>query len=459
MTENINVLIVGAGPTGLTLAVDLARRGVTFRIVDQATEPSGGAKGKGLQPRTLEVFDDLGVVDRVLATGNIYPPLRVRIGAVPVWRGRMHKLTAASEAVPYPMVIMHPQWRTEQVLRDRLAELGGMVEFGAGLTGFEQDAKGVTATLATGEVVRADYLVAADGGRSSTRKALGVTFAGETREGQRMQLGDVRMTGVDRDRIHVWVRPGKGMLSLFPMAGTDTFQLMASLRPNDEPDLTLAGFRRLVAERSMLRRLRVTEVSWASLYRVNIRMAERFRVGRVFLAGDAAHVHSPAGGQGLNTGVQDAYNLGWKLARVLAGAPEELLDTYEEERLPVAAHILGLSTDLLDKGTVKRGTNTKQLQLTYRGGSLARQGGDRVPDARLRLADGTRVRVFDLLRGPHFTLLSTGPAPALPGRPDVHVHELAEPYGDERYVLVRPDGYIGIATSSPADLTAYLAKV
>ncbi|SEG34200.1 2-polyprenyl-6-methoxyphenol hydroxylase [Nonomuraea solani] len=454
-----DVLIAGAGPTGLTLAVDLARRGVACRVVDQAPEPAGGSKGKGLQPRTQEVFDDLGMIGKVLAGSTPYPPLRVRIGRVPVWQARMHKPATATEEVPYPTVMMHPQWRTEAALRERLAELGGKVEHGTALTGFEQDERQVTATLGTGEVLRARYLVAADGGRSPVRKALGIGFAGETREEERMALADVRAEGIGRDHIHVWVRPGRGMVALYPMAGTDTFQLMAPLKPGVTPERTLDWYRRIVAERSPGHGVRLTELLWSSLYRVNIRLADRYRSGRVFLAGDAVHVHPPTGGQGLNTGVQDAYNLGWKLARVLAGGPEGLLDTYEEERRPVAARVLGLSSDLLDKKTYKRDERTYQLSLSYRGGSLALDGGERVPDGRLRLADGTRARVFDLLRGPHFTLLSPDPAPHVAGGPEVRAYRPAEPYGGERHTLVRPDGYVGIATSSATELAAYLAMV
>ncbi|GAA4985792.1 2-polyprenyl-6-methoxyphenol hydroxylase-like FAD-dependent oxidoreductase [Nonomuraea thailandensis] len=457
--NNTDVLIAGAGPTGLTLAVDLARRGVACRVVDQAPEPAAGSKGKGLQPRTLEVFDDLGVIAPILAAATPYPPLRVRIGRVPVWRARMHRRATATDAVPYPTVVMHPQWRTEAVLRERLGELGGKVEQGVALTGFEQDAGGVTARLGTGESVRARYLVAADGGRSTVRKALGIGFTGETRKEQRSALADVRAEGLDREHIHVWVRPGSGMVALYPMAGTGAFQLLASLRPGVEPEQTLAWYQRMFAQRSMRRDVRLTELLWSSLYRVNIRLADRYRSGRVFLAGDAAHVHPPEGGQGLNTGVQDAYNLGWKLGRVLAGAPESLLDTYEEERRPIAAGVLGLSSDLHDKKSIRRDPETYQLTLSYRGGSLAANGGDRVPDGPVEPVGGRRARLFDLLRGPHFTLLSPDPAPRVPGGPEVRAYVPARPYGGARHTLIRPDGYVGVATSSAEELAAYLAMV
>jgi FAD binding domain len=207
-------------------------------------------------------------------------------------------------------------------------------------------------------------------------------------------------------------------------------------------------------------------VGWTSLYRVNIRMAERFRDRRVFLAGDAAHVHSPAGGQGLNTGVQDAYNLGWKLAA------ERALDTYEEERLPVAAGVLGLSTRLYrgmaerQAEAYKRGEETEQLGIGYPGGSLSAGGGmagERAPDAPLR-----EGRLFDLFRGPHFTLLGFGErhtetiaranerygpavhAHVIDARTDVHGHA-HRAYGTDGLVLVRPDGYVGVHDAPPDD--------
>ncbi|MFI6325631.1 FAD-dependent monooxygenase [Nonomuraea sp. NPDC050556] len=398
-----NVLIVGSGPTGLTLAIELARRGVDFRIVERSPEHPRGSRGKGLQPRTLEIFHDLGVVDEILATGAVYPAIRSYVGDQMVWEGRMHEPKEPTEDVPYPMVIMQPQWRIERILRERLAELGHHVELGTEVIDFEQDDDGVTVTLSNG-TVKCDYLVGADGGRSTVRKRLGVGFHGDTFESERMLLGDVKTDDVDREYWRVYVDPETQQMAfgLCPLPGTDVFQFTSLV--TDETD-----FQKIVSRYSDIT---LKEVTWRSEYRVNIRMAERFRVGRVFLAGDAAHVHSPAGGQGMNTGIQDAYNLGWKLA----SGDERLIGTYEAERMPIAEHVLGLSTRLLREGDLKRDEETQQLNLGYWESplSVGERGGERMPG----------------LWGGHFTL-----------------------HGD---LLIRPDGYIGF--DGPASkLDAYLS--
>ncbi|MFY0565596.1 FAD-dependent oxidoreductase [Archangium lansingense] len=508
--ETIAVLIVGAGPTGLTLACDLRRRGVACRVIDKAPEFFSGSRGKGLQPRSLEVLDDLGVLDAIRAVGAPYPPLRAYVGARVVWEGRMHEPREPTPDVPYPLPLMVPQWRTEEVLRARLAELGGHVELATELVRFEQDADGVNATLVHAggapERVRARYLVGADGGRSHVRKQLGVGFEGETHETDRMLIGDLQVDGLDRDYWHVWSNLETRALKagLCPLAGTDLFQLMVPLAPDEEPGLALEDFQRLFNERSGRADLRLHGLRWASLYRVNIRMVDRYRVGRVLLAGDAAHVHTPAGGQGLNTGIQDAYNLGWKLGAVCEGAPATLLDTYEQERLPVAAEVLGLSTRLYQNNLLgqrngaQRGAETEQLGLNYRGGPLARdereaagdvQAGDRAPDAPCHTASGEPVRLFDVFRGPHFTLLAFGVATAdtvarinarhgsrvralrvaRPGESSGE-HVLVDTHGHARtgyalagdaLVLVRPDGYIGLVTPhlSADAVERYLSSV
>jgi 2-polyprenyl-6-methoxyphenol hydroxylase-like FAD-dependent oxidoreductase len=446
------VLIVGAGPTGLTLACDLARRDV--RIIEK--EQSRGSRGKGLQPRTLEIFDDLGVIDAVTAIATPYPPLRSYADGKVVWEGRMHEPKAPTSDVPYPNVLMLPQWRTEEILRARLADLGGRVEEGE-LLDFAQDDDGVTAELAGGARIRAAYLVGADGGRSLVRKRLGIGFAGETHETERMLIADIRTDDLDRDHWHMWgdLAAGRIHVGLCPLPGTEDFQLTA---PGADVPPTLEALQEIV---SAVSDVRLREVGWTSVYRVNIRMAERFRDRRVFLAGDAAHVHTPAGGLGLNTGVQDAYNLGWKLAA------EQALDTYEEERLPVAAGVLGISTTLYRRAAEhqaeahKRGEETQQLNIGYRDSSLSAGGdraGARAPDAPLR-----EGRLFDLFRGPHFTLLGFGPRHAetvarvnATYGAKVHAHVIDDPgaretYGTDGLVLVRPDGYVAVHDAPPED--------
>jgi 2-polyprenyl-6-methoxyphenol hydroxylase-like FAD-dependent oxidoreductase len=459
------VLVAGAGPTGLTLACDLARRGVDIRVIEK--ERPAGSRGKGLQPRTLEVFEDLGVLETITAVAGEYPRLRSYAGGEVVWEGRMHEPKEPTPEVPHPTVLMLPQWRTEQILRDRLTELGGRVER-AELVDLAQDDGGVTAVLDGGDRVRAAYLVGADGGRSVVRKRLDIGFEGETHEDERMLIADVRTDDLDRKHWHVWADMATRALraGLCPLPGTDVFQFTAPLTGTDTPELSLGTFQKILSEVSDVR---LRDARWMSVYRVNIRMAERFRDRRVFLAGDAAHVHSPAGGQGLNTGVQDAYNLGWKLAA------ERALDTYEEERLPVAAGVLGLSTRLYRDAAerqaeaYRRGEETEQLGIGYRGGSLAVGGGragERAPDAPLR--DG---RLFDVFRGPHFTLLGFGEGhastiaqvstrfgPMVRGYTIGPAGDLVDSggharraYGTDGLVLVRPDGYIGVYDASPED--------
>jgi 2-polyprenyl-6-methoxyphenol hydroxylase-like FAD-dependent oxidoreductase len=491
---DVSVLIVGAGPTGLTLACDLARRGVACRVIDKGLEYAVGSRGKGLQPRSLEVFDDLGVIDTALATGAPYPPIRAYDGETVVWEGHMHEHHDPTPDVPYTNVLMLPQWRTEEILRDRLAEYGGHVELATELTGFEQDDDGVTATLThsgLAERVRVGYLVGADGGHSFVRRALGIGFEGETYETQRALIGDVCADGLDREHWHTWSNAAERTLrvGLCPLPGTNTFQFTAPIATNHLPELSLEALQKILDAESGRSDIQLHDLSWLSLYRVNIRMVNKYRVGRVFLAGDAAHVHSPAGGQGMNTGIQDAYNLGWKLGHALAGAPDALLSTYEEERLPIAADVLGISTKLHNRGVqgdpnaLQRGSETQQLGLNYRGGWLARddrdspasiRAGDRAPDAPCHDATGTPVRLFDVFRGPYFTLLAFGASHAAtvaamnqhygtllraysilrPNEPtdgatlvDTHGHAYrAYDIDTDTLVLVRPDGYLGLIT-------------
>ncbi|GAA0586404.1 FAD-dependent monooxygenase [Streptomyces crystallinus] len=469
----IDVLICGAGPTGLVLAMDLARRGVPALLVEKSDRLFPGSRGKGLQPRTQEVLHDLGVLEAARAAGGAYPRMLAWEGPDGTTRGRewdMMEISEPTEQTPYANGLLIAQSRLQALLHDRLRALGGEVVFDAELTGFDQDADGVTARFADGREVRARYLVAADGGRSTVRRLLGVAMEGESVDPKPMLVADVVIAKdafVDGNNWHAWAGASGGAVVLCPLPGTPRlFQLVAQYEDVEAvPDATPEGVRKLVATRTPVAADEITEVVWASEFRPRAALAERFRTGRVFLAGDAAHVHSPAGAQGLNTSVQDAYNLGWKLGQVLRhGAPAELLDTYEQERRPVAAQVLGISTRLhrqaLLGGDSQRGNVVKQLGIGYRGGPLSTgragnlEAGDRAPDG--TLPEG---RLFDLFSGPHFTLLAIGTQPPKAESPQVHVHTLKayEPYGQGLF-LIRPDGYVGWAGETDRGLGEYLAR-
>jgi 2-polyprenyl-6-methoxyphenol hydroxylase-like FAD-dependent oxidoreductase len=485
-----DVLICGAGAAGLTLAIDLARRGVSFRLIEKLDDPFRGSRGKGIQPRTQEVFEDLGILDRIVAVGGLYPKQREYQEDGSFTDTDVVEAEPATSAEPYHLPLMVPQFLTEHVMRERLVELGHQPRFGCELTGFTQDAEGVTARVATqaGEkAIRVRWLVGSDGGRSFVRHALNIGFPGKTL-GVRAIVADVTLSGLSRE---VWHRFAEGdmerQISACPLAGTDFFQLQGPIPLESEVDLSAEGLTALLTERTGRNDLAVREVSWASAFNMNARLADRFRVGRVFLMGDAAHTHPPTGGQGLNTSVQDAYNLGWKLGAVTLGAPDVLLDSYEDERRPVAQAMLGLATGLLDamkRGEMRRGRDVHQLDIGYPESSLAveapeRHGillaGDRAPDARVQGAAGQPHRLFDLFKGPHWTLLIDNGSP-IASRRGLHVHTFGE-RGDladdgEEFrnaygltagdrVLVRPDGYVGAIVSADHDavLEAYFAKV
>ncbi|SFF47268.1 2-polyprenyl-6-methoxyphenol hydroxylase [Actinacidiphila alni] len=505
------VLVVGAGPVGLVAACELARRGIAVRVVDAAAGPARGSRGKGVQPRTIEVFDDLGVAGRIVSSGRFRIPVRRYAGRDVLNTGGINAdAHDPTPAVPYSRSMLVPQWRTEEVLRDRLGDWGVRVEGSTALVSLEQDADGVTVVLRTADGVeheeRAAYVVGADGASSTVRKQVGIGFLGETDETFRMLVGDLELEGLDRDFWHMWPTARGGLLALCPLEGTDAFQIQAALPAEAGKELPLDEIQQLVDERTDRADIIVRAVRWQSVWRSNVRMADRYRVGRVFIAGDAAHVHSPAGGLGMNTGVQDAYNLGWKLAHVLAGAPDGLLDSYEQERLPAAADVLGFSSRLIGRGLGEvvpregQGKDTLQLGLGYPGSDLSSGAetayaspGHRAPDSVCVAWEGVRVRLFDLFRGPHLTVLAFGRRSALvaaaltaryPDRlrrvvvgrpsdghaladdPELVVDHLGDAHHDygvdgDTLFVVRPDGYVGFRGTDPdvTEVEAYLTRL
>jgi 2-polyprenyl-6-methoxyphenol hydroxylase-like FAD-dependent oxidoreductase len=457
------VVVVGAGPTGLVAALELARRGIGVRLLDAAPAPFAGSRGKGLQPRSLELLDVVGgVTDRLVALGRTHLPVR-RYGPDGV-HDEPPRGTAPTPDTPWPSTLLLPQWRVEQVLRERLAECGVVPEQGVRVDDVQVTDEGVTVGTTAGPV-SARHLVGADGGSSSVRRALDVPFLGETREEIRMVVADVELEGLDREHWHQWGSPSGAPYSwvaLCPLPATSTWQLQAGPLDDREPDESVLA--EIVGARGP--RVRLREVAWRSVWRLNVRMVADFRVGPVFLAGDAAHVHSPAGAQGMNTGIGDAMNLGWKLAAVLRGAEPALLDTYTAERLPIAAGVLGISTELSGGAmwarTAAQVRTTSQLDLSYRDGPLGSpdegdgpRPGDRAPDA--PVGDST---VFLRRREADWTVLAGEPV-AVPGAAVVVVGDAArETYAmaPGEVVAIRPDGYVG-RRGTADEVRAWLAPL
>lgn len=492
--------MVGAGPSGTALAIDLVRRGLNIRIIDKAAKSFDGSRAKGVQPRTLEVLQDLGALKDVLAAGCDYPLLGIHIGPLTIpWR--MMSTDKPKSDIPFPNTLLIPQFRTDAALHACLNELGKQVEFDTQLIEISQDNDAATAILSAPEgteTVTARYVVGADGGSSAIRQKLGIAFTGSTHEEDRMIIVDAVTTGLSRKRWHIWPGSSGQFIAACPLPNSELFQWMIRLSPEEQPKLDLPDLNERIQKRLRSSKVLMHSIRWKSVFRPNIRLAEQYRVGRIFLAGDAAHVHTPAGAQGLNTGIQDAYNLGWKLGQVLAGASEELLNSYEAERQPIAATVLAISTKKYegiakrDPASIRRGKDEKQLAISYRGGVLAPEGsavtttlavGDRAPDAVLETLNGQPLRLFDAFAGPHFTLIAVGDSAAKEAlrikRPTAGAQlkrvlidtpasfsaelslkdakgTLRKAYGlsSDTLVLVRPDGYIAhIATRNMADST------
>ncbi|MFE0601889.1 FAD-dependent monooxygenase [Streptomyces sp. NPDC058892] len=333
-TAATDVLIAGSGPTGLTLACDLALRGRSVRVIERRTEPHRESRGKGLRSGSLAIFRELGLAEPLISTGIAGVVLRKYFDGEHI----------NDTPTPSDAGILIGQWQIEEALRDRLAGLGVRVEYGAELVGITQDEEGVRAELADGSVVAARYLAGCDGGRSTTRKLLGIPFEGTGQKEPAMVIGDVRAPGIDRDVWHQWFTSEGGGMLLCPMPGTDSFQLQASPERDEHGEPlppSLESFQRIFDRCARVPGIRLQDPTWLSSWRVNVRMATRIREGRVLLAGDAAHVHPIAGGLGMNTGIEDAAALGRALSAALAGPDTETaLDAYEAERLSVAAGVL-----------------------------------------------------------------------------------------------------------------------
>jgi len=345
----VDALVIGAGPTGLTMACELRRYGLSCRIVDQAETPAGIPKAVAVQPRTLEVFGIMGLDEEFVAHGH-------QVHGVNVYGGTQPLAHLKLDGIPtrYPYMLTLPQSETERLLTTHLTKLGVHVERSVQLTGLAQIADGISATLRHAdektETVQARWLVGCDGAHSAVRKAVGLPFEGVRYE-ESFLLAYVQIeSDWSTHEAHAFLAPD-GPVAVLPLPRGRHYVILTLLKETAEADRTtvsLEELKALLAQRGMAS-LRILEAFWITKFRVHRRIVPSMRVGRVFLCGDASHIHSPVGGQGMNLGIQDAFNLAWKLALVTSEAARpSLLDSYQTERHPIASETLQ-GTDLATK--------------------------------------------------------------------------------------------------------------
>ncbi|KAF9803961.1 hypothetical protein IEO21_09512 [Rhodonia placenta] len=357
VTQPLSVLVVGAGPSGLVSALSLVQHGIQVRVVDRDQQFHMGQRGAGIQPRTLEAYNLLGVLPDIVSRGIDLRPMRfykLPGGVEPSKTFDMMPIEEPTPSTPYMNTWMLGQAKAEQVLREHLATYGCHVERGTELSSFEQNTEHVVAHLVKrdgdeeiAETVVCRWLVGTDGARGIVRKHLNLTFLGEALSGKGV-FGEIVIKNLTRDYWHCWGDFTSKIVILRPTEDDEIYTFILSgnvdLEKAYENYDTLVQIMKEVSNRQDLI---FGEIKWKSNFSPNVRMVNKFSEGRVFVAGDAAHVHSPVGGQGMNSSVQDSLNLGWKLALVERGlSPESLLDTYTEERLPVIAHMLKQTTNL-----------------------------------------------------------------------------------------------------------------
>ncbi|MEU4560695.1 FAD-dependent monooxygenase [Actinoplanes sp. NPDC023936] len=435
------VAIIGAGPTGLLLAGDLARAGVPVTVYERRTGTSNLTRAFGVHARTLELLDARGLADEIVAGGARIDSLRL------FDRIRLDLSTLPSR---FPYLLITPQYRVEQALERRAIELGARIVRGAELTGLRQDGGAVTLEFAD-RTEQADYVVGTDGVHSAVRTALRLPFPGRAVLTSIM-LADVRLTNPPEDVLAVnAVGDAFAMVAPFGDGWYRIFAWDRRHQVSDDTPVTLEEIRE-VTRRVHGTDFGLTESRWLSRFHSDERQAPRYRIGRVFLAGDAAHVHSPAGGQGMNTGLQDAANLSWKLAATVRGkAPAGLLDTYQKERHPVGTLVLRSSGALIRMAMLRsrpaRLTRnavgaallavpavTRRAAGVISGIGIGYPGVPRAADQPLRSGQ----RLYEALREGKHVLIAAGDFPGYRDRLRV-----AAPVTDtDQAVLVRPDGYV-----------------
>ncbi|WP_328304456.1 FAD-dependent monooxygenase (plasmid) [Streptomyces sp. NBC_00435] len=339
--ERPEVLVVGAGPVGLTAAHELLRRGIRVRLVAAAEGPAVTSRALATHARSLEIYDQMGILPGLLPRGQV-------VQAFTLYQNgrRLARLGADYSELPtrFPMTLMVDQTLTEEALRTAVTGLGGTIEWGVRLDSLEQDGHGVRALLThpdgRSEEVASDWLVGCDGGHSTVRKQLGLQLIGSSSE--TWLIADAEVDADLPKNSLYWLRTPGGTIMAVPFPDRNRWRLLDTHDTDDaDPEAVRVRFEEKLAA-GLGRPVRVSTPTWVSAFTIQQRMLPGMRKGRCFVAGDAAHVHSPASGQGMNTGIQDAYNLGWKLASVIRGhADESLLDSYSDERVPVGAALLG----------------------------------------------------------------------------------------------------------------------
>jgi 2-polyprenyl-6-methoxyphenol hydroxylase-like FAD-dependent oxidoreductase len=500
MTQS-DVLVVGAGPTGLVLALWLTKLGVQVRIIDKTAAPGTTSRALAVQARTLELYRQLDLADAVLTAGH-------RVPAVNLWvRGeaaaRLAFETIGSGLTPYPFLKIFPQDQHERLLIERLGALGVAVERQTELIGFTEKENGVIARLRgpAGQEVdcAANYITGCDGAHSVVRQTIGAGFPGGTYR-QLFYVADVEAAGPALNgELHIDLDDAD-FLGVFPLAGQGRARLIGTVRDERADRAETLEFKD-VSDRAINHlKVQVRNVNWFSTYHVHHRVAQHFRKGRAFLLGDAAHIHSPAGGQGMNTGIGDAINLAWKLAAVLAGrAGDDLLDSYEAERIGFARRLVATTDRIFSfataDGPIAEFMRTRvapvvipivasfrpvrefmfrtvsQITLNYRKGPLSRgiaghvHGGDRLPWVRV---DG--VDNFAPLAGMDWQVQvygsASGELTAWCAARNIPIHSFGWRSEYERaglardaLYLLRPDTYVALADSSgtPEALARYFA--
>ena len=491
------VLVAGAGPVGLVAAAELARRGVPVRIIDKLAAPTTESRAIVVHARSLEMLDRMGLADAVIASGVTTTTMEMRAD------GRLlTRLDLSRVDSPFPYSVTTAQTETERILTAFLADLGVTVERGTELTGLDPGPDQVRATVThpggRQEVIAAPYLAGADGAHSTVRHLAGTALAGSFR-GERFLMGDVEAEhDLSPHSMFTYFSRRAGPLLVFPMQG-QRMRIIAQIDADGPAREASVPWLQEVTEERAGEILTITRPNWLTVFEVRHAQVPAYRLGRVFLAGDAAHVHSPAGGQGMNTGMQDSFNLGWKLALAVTGrAGDDLLDSYHAERHPVGARVIRFTTRLLRMGTLESGLartlrnevvhaatglapvrqaiadQTGETALSYRdspivlAGRSGRRGvraGDHLPDA------GTDLRCLRDETGHVLVTLGAGDTPAarapgvrqllvtdLAGNADGYDTVIADPRGRTATrlglrsggrIMVRPDGYVGYVSDLP----------